>query len=384
MGYNRSNRRSGTRRRRGGYERGPIVRGHLDELDIEGLFWLATKPNKKEAGRLRFDSTNGAELDLIGSFHELREFGEEIDEPIRIHGIAGKKLLTLDSCLRTNQQLEIPGIVRERYHVSRVLTGAQFSEDQPLDFNAVHLQLQHLDQWVWRSGVAVERTLNEHSTGLGQVKITVTPLGKIIAPLHIGDLELSFLYDFSSDPIAETKIKQRCSLGVKFTDPSSLQETLKICGALQDLLTIGVDSPSSITSLSLSYTDTPARIDLYAQLRGNPTPQNEKTIHPSKMLFTFDDIGGIDGIGQWLGVSNKFELVISSLLSHRYSPGDYVENRLLNVIIAAEALERIRLNQQNFNFKKGLTRLINYAGDPFNSTGKGLWSMGRRGNTHPN
>ena len=58
-----------------------------------------------------------------------------------------------------------------------------------------------------------------------------------------------------------------------------------------------------------------------------------------QMLFTFDDIGGLDGVAKWLETSSKFRPVIDSLLSDWYLPTTYTDNRLLNSIIAAEALE---------------------------------------------
>lgn len=43
----------------------------MKELDIEGVFWPAAKPDERVAGRLRFDVSTGAELHLIGSFGGL-------------------------------------------------------------------------------------------------------------------------------------------------------------------------------------------------------------------------------------------------------------------------------------------------------------------------
>ena len=47
----------------------------MEELDVDGLFWLACQPDEKVAGRLKFDAANGAKLNLIGSFHKLPSSG---------------------------------------------------------------------------------------------------------------------------------------------------------------------------------------------------------------------------------------------------------------------------------------------------------------------
>ena len=74
--------------------------------------------------------------------------------------------------------------------------------------------------------------------------------------------------------------------------------------------------------------------------------EKSKNIHPIQMLFSFNDIGGLQGVAAWLKTSAKFKPVIGSLLSHWYLSTIYADNRFLNIIIAAEALERIRLNRK--------------------------------------
>ncbi len=57
--------------------------------------------------------------------------------------------------------------------------------------------------------------------------------------------------------------------------------------------------------------------------------------------------------------------MIGSLLSHWYLPSLYEENRFLNVVIAAEAVERIRTQEQGLNFQHALERLAKDAGATF-------------------
>ena len=80
----------------------------MEDLDLDGLFWLEESPEERVGGHLRFNARSGASLDLIGTFD-----GDAVPEdrisPVRIHGVAGNKLVTLDSCLQTNRTLGIPG-----------------------------------------------------------------------------------------------------------------------------------------------------------------------------------------------------------------------------------------------------------------------------------
>ena len=349
----------------------------MEELYLEGFFWLEATPDDEVAGRLTFDAVNGAELDLIGSFHPLQESFDELEHPIRIHGIAGGKLFTLIGCLRTNTSMQMPGIARERYRASIVLRGCQMNESQPLEFDAVRLRFCHLDSWVARTGTVIDYIRDEQSTVIEKIQVTHRPLEKEVAPTDIGQVELIFTYGIYSDPFHTTTLTQSVKLGVQFSKPLSLQNTFEVCTALRNLVTIGVDAPASITEVSLSHSGVtwessdgkawPLPIGLYTKGLGDHTQGEVKKIYPRQMLFTLDDIGGLNGITQWLKVSEKYKAVIGSLLSHWYLPTIYTDNRFLNIIIAAEALVRIRLQKQRVDFRKGLERLADDAGAPFES-----------------
>ena len=239
------------------------------------------------------------------------------------------------------------------------------------------MKLRHLDSWIWRTGTVVDFSAAEEGTGTGKVQITHNPLDKEVAPTAFGELELIFAYGFNPDPFHTITLTQSAHLGAHFSDSRTIQNILETCTALRNLLTIGVGAPAFVIEATLMRSDlrrdlgdgktSPIPIGLYIPGLGDPNKAEVKNIHPSQMLFTFDDIGGLEGIARWVRTAGKFKTVIGSLLSHWYLPTIYTDNRFLNIIIAAEALERIRLNQQNINFSKGLEHLACYAGKPFES-----------------
>lgn len=349
----------------------------MEELNLEGIFWLESNPGDQVAGRLTFDNVNGAHLDLIGSLHQLEDSFDLPERAVRILGLAGGKELTLVDCFRSNMSIQAPGILREQYRPLRVLSGVQLGENQPLEFEGARLGLLHLDNWIQKTGTTIDTSPDEHSTGLRKIQITCTPLEKESVHTDDGELELIFTYRFNSDPFRTTTLSQSAVLGVQFSESRQLRSILETCNALRNLLTIGVGAPASVTEVSLTRSNltrelgngktSPISIGLYNPGLGNSSQSEVKNIHPLEMLFTFDDIGGLQGVAAWLKTSAKFEPVIDSLLSHWYLPTIYADNRFLNIIIAAEALERIRLNQQHINFSEGLERLAHFAGDPFRS-----------------
>ena len=344
----------------------------MEELNVEGLFWLAGQAGANVAGRLTFDFTNGAHLDLLGSLNELDGLFDESERPVRIHGVAGGRKLTLVDCARTGESIQIPGIAREQYRPSLVLSGCHIDESQPMVFDGMRLVLQHLNNWIRKTGTVVD-----HQVGPGQIQITHNPLQKESIPIEDGDLQLSFTQRFNPDPFHTTTLTQNAVLGVQFKEPQTLQRIFQTRTALRNLVTIGVGAPAFVNEAYLERSDfahdvpggngTPIPIGLYSRGLEGDIRGDVKTIHPMNMLFTFDDIGGLDGIANWINISARFKPVIDSLLSHWYLPKMYTDNRFLNIVIAAEALERIRLNRQKFNFKQGLQRLTEFAGDPFQS-----------------
>ena len=355
----------------------------MQELEIEGLFWLSSNPDDKVAGRLRFDAVNGAELNLIGSFHGLPTSGPHsisdvffrLDAPVRVLGIAGRKLLTLEHCKHAGITLESPGLVRERYWPRIVLAGAHFEDGESLDFSAIHLEIGNLEHWVWRSGILFDVKRDDSGSGINEIQVNFKPPSKLVATTDIGDLELEHTYRFRPDPILETTIAQACSIGLRFIAPRALEDAVKIGSDIQDFLTIAVHSPSPFRKVIVSHSvksrrlpggrEVPVLIDVYHQFRGSNLRVPKGPIHPSQMLFTFSDIGGLDGVAKWLDTSARYSQVVDSLLSHWYMPAIYADNRLLNTIIAAEAFERIRRQQQYVNFSDALQGLIEVAGAPF-------------------
>lgn len=316
------------------------------------------------AGRLAYRDESGAELDLIGSFSGITDFGKIFGDPVRIHGIAGNKLLTLDGCHQRSQSISMPGFVRERYYVPSTFVGAHFSHGESLELVSVRLQMDHLRAWVGKTGTHVDRTPGDDSKGISKVVVTHEPLEKVTGSSHIGELEISFPVRFHPNDSGKTWIMQNCEFGTRFTNRLTLEDALQVCAALQDLVTIGVDAPTTVTSLALN-TVNDDRVELYTRIRGNQVQAKTRDVHPREMMFTFDHIGGLSGIAGWLEVSKQYGAVVSSLLSHWYLPSLYEENRFLNIVIAAEALERIRTQQQNLNFRYALQRLAKDAGDTF-------------------
>ncbi len=320
----------------------------VESLDLEGMFWPAGSPGTTVAGRLEFSATNGAELALMGSFQGVESMFAEERRAIRILGIAGKKVLTLEDCQESGSTLEMPGIYRQRYRPSLVLAGAHFDADEPLTFSAVTIRTRHLEHWVSHSGITLEMT--EKNGDITKIQLTHTPLRSSNASSGLQDVELGFTWGVRGDHLVESVLTQACYLRVTPSELLSLDVFVRIAMSIQHLVTLGVDATAPITSIGFWHPDVVHQVGertlhdsiyLYSQLQGSDSVPATTARLRHDMLFSFDDIGGVDGVGRWIRAAEKFEPVVGALLSHRYMPRMYMDNRLQNVVFAAETFHRL-------------------------------------------
>ena len=344
----------------------------MNNLDAKGHFWLAGKPETQVPGHLTFDSATGARLDLFESF---RTSWSVEKGPIRIQGKAGGKILTLDDCQLTDPAMS--HIEQKRYRPWTIFDGAHFAEDQPLDFKAVTLQISPLEPWVGRSGVKIDWNRDKDSCTIKPLLITYTPIDPDCVKKENWDLELSFSHGVRDNQFVETTIEQSCRFTLRFLKPQPLEEVLHKCSSLRHLVTAGIDRHVSFVNIVLSHADitwtlpsgeeVAKPIAVHRQWLESETPKGGYVIPRNTMLFTYEDIGGLEGVARWLERPTQYRTVTGLLMSHWYTPNMYLDNKLFNVMAAAEAWERIRLNKQTINFKEVLNTLTAKAGAIFES-----------------
>ena len=342
----------------------------MEPTSLEGHFWRADRPDRQVAGTLRFGGAESAELNLIGSLGPSENQDNWTNDVIRIVGTGQNKALTLDGCFLIGKTSYSGAGPQERYYVATILSGARFSDSEPLDFVGATLFLQHLDEWRGLCNISSDRT--HSSTGEGAITYTRPPTSSIRT--YFGELELWSNFTVKSDRFKQS-VEQVYGFTIRLDESQPLIKVMQLGSALKDLLTICADTTAAITSFSLRHSalkrESPSGnisytpIELHVQHRGNHAlSDSTRILHPG-MLVTFDQLGGIDGVGRWVDCASKYEGVLSALLSHRYIPMMYTDNRFGNIVTAAEALTRIRCDKQKVNLRPALESLALEAGEPF-------------------
>jgi hypothetical protein len=325
----------------------------MKPFEDEGMFWLPGKEDEQRAGRLKFDAVEGATLSLMGGFGNIIDQFSNQARMIRIHGVAGKRYLTLDGCFITDTTHEMPGTSRQTYYVNRIITGALFGDGEYLTFDKCSVAFDQLPAWIRRSGVSVslQTQTPDISTLPDKITIEFNPLQDEITQIGDEELRLSSTWALGGNNITQTYLNQGTYLELKYPAAQPLESILDDVKHLQDLLTLATAAPTVPEEITLWREDIvhelpsgeqrPQAMEYYAgQLAERvrlDAPQSA-----GKVLFQFNDIGGLPTIAQWVKVAREYHTVSGSLLSIRYAAGLYVENRFNNVISAAESFHRLR------------------------------------------
>lgn len=348
----------------------------MEQLDIDGLFWLVDKPDDKVAGRLRFDPAEGASLGLIGKFKDFVPSGR--NPPVRMNAIAGGRLFALENCHFAGLKLEYAGggqtgLNRHEYQSDLILAGLHWESDEPLRFKNVLLHIRYLEQWLDQLS-SLPRGYDGRSRNPPLIVAAFDELERqAVVSGTFGELGLTYGRATSGDRFLETMIQQNFFFDLRLAEAGSLDRVLSLCWLLQDMVTLGCDSPSALTELAMEHpqqmseTSATDKVPIKPYLRniGNYATGQRGGVTASRMLFTISDLGGMEGVAKWLEVTSRYRIAIGALVSNLYAPSPYVDNRFFNACTAAEALRRIQLGEQNLNLARELTVLAQLAGDVF-------------------
>ena len=228
-----------------------------------------------------------------------------------------------------------------------------------MKFTSVRVQLGGLASWVGRSGLSVDWLPAEAGKPTG-IRLTYESVPSIEKETDDGSIAVAFSWWCQPGPLEKSIVEHKCALDYRFRAPQPLSKITNVCSSLRNLLTICAHAPSDILDAKLTHADLDRPIDLYTKWigAGAQTERGEDAlIRRSRMAFTFDDIGGLEGIRSWLKLVNRDSVVVALLVSHWYVPPLYQEQRYFNAVVAAETLLRIRKKEQQVNLKKGLQEL---------------------------
>lgn len=317
-------------------------------IEASGVFWLVSNPDDSVAGTLRFDPENGAELELIGAFGGVAAFNTEELDYGRILGVAEGKLFTLERCWEKGKRFQVPGIVRQNFHIGMVFEGAHLEQEGELLFGAIDVEIAGLAQWILRSGttLTIEAGVDDAVKG---VNVAFSPVPDEECEIPDGQLKLGFGWGLSGDHIEETVLTQRCYFRIDVDEPQELSSLLGYTSALQDLLALAAGDQGRVESITVRHADVVHKlpsgrvvheaISVHFKTARSTTQQAiGRTRHD--FAFSFADLGGLGVVASWIQIARRHSATLALLLASRGGEIPFQEIRYLNALMAAEWFHR--------------------------------------------
>ena len=371
----------------------------MERKQIEGQWWLPENRDSKVPGTLVIEEDR-IELSLLGALRDHRAsavaqenpdgstaftFTEESMEQDgvypRILGEAGGKAYTLEDCFQTRRtNLFGGGLQTQRVNVHSVFEGLHFDPEEPVEFSEIVVRLDGLVMFVQRSGLS--ETIETKDVD-GQVQFlghTVT-----LAPVATEEFEgingstcrLVHIRTTGGADFLERHVSQDFVVHVKFAEKQPSDDLLAIASHLQDLVTVATGRRAAFVDIELRHPDIvlgrkgkPALtlpIKMYATWLVKPE-KDKKRLNSHDVVFTLDDLGGVDAITKWLQVAEKHASALGRVMVARYSDSSYASDNLLNSAAALEGYHRDKYEEgkdTGTNFVDRIKKCIEVAGDVF-------------------
>ncbi len=312
----------------------------MDELEYKGVWWLPDKPEKKVCGILRFTPNEGAILDLIGSFKDIKEMNKRLNPEIILGASSNGKNITLHKCFETESNLSIPGSLTSSFYANEVFVGAHFQKSEDIKFRGLSIRYSYLDEWIGISGFDIQyfdkkEVVIKHKQS--------EPIQASIGEDCIIFIDiLAAMHSVHSIVQKEMSIEQRTYLRVKHPVEKSLDEYWSIIRQIQNFLSLGIAEP--VCPLEI-IGETEANKEIISVKIYYHLPEISeafKTIYPHDMLFTFKDISDRFEmlLKNWFEKASTLEPVYDLYFGTLYNPWMYLQHQFLSLIQAVEAYHR--------------------------------------------
>ncbi|MGW5074068.1 ApeA N-terminal domain 1-containing protein [Rhodococcus sp. NPDC004095] len=311
----------------------------MSEYRYVGKWWVPSNADHKVGGVLEIDESGKSRLELTD------ELIGAADVPV-LHGAADGRHITLLDAIRTNGTKRVIGqhsTTVEVIQAETVLVGIALNDGEDVVFDGIEVNISHLTMWANRTGMSTKLVPKEGGKGFTRTIAGFDVLDSLISRVESASAEISLDWILTmTGPRNEAwnrsyHVDERVRLKIVSDHPRSLGGFDDLVQAVQDLVTLGVQSGCAVTDRVLiirrdGTRDYPVKIFFQA---GRLITKD--VIRTRDVLFGLDDIEDFGAaIESWLSLREQIGLPLHVLFGLDYEPGGYYENQIFNAASAAE------------------------------------------------
>ena len=328
----------------------------------QGLFWLPSDPEEKVDGTVTVDDDGGTTLTTYG---QLGPSWPEANKQKVIHGVLADSHIKLVNCFAVNQPMIIGRLTEAEeatWHCQVAFRGDDYNGDVPNRIKSMEATIDLLDDWV--SGFEGVK-LNKDRTSLSWLASQPDQSAR----WKLGEVavhqDILHSWESSRFVMKSATVKAQISVRINFDEPQSWKTAMHTVLTLQAVVSIAKGEAVRVERTSIVEGGTP---DAKLGASYHPVLHRGTRQLPHSELFTMAELGGMEGLAQWLDVLCDQESLITALLVDRYRQPAFVTDRTSHLLIACEAYQRHRMKQpgKRIQLRKDiLDPMLEKAGQPF-------------------
>lgn len=364
-----------------------------ETLDLQGRWWLPEHPDHRVFGTLTWNAEDGGTLHLHdelrpvvwldnvladGSVQKYRADRGEIQRtyPLILGRVEDRAYTLLDSFRLSAREYDMDERA-EKVHVNRFLEGAWFDDPDELRVDRVVIDMRHLTGWVNHSGLEVEWSRADSTGEDVFAVVTAEKLPPLTTEHHGVTVRMSQGLRKTGDHVHDLGVTHWRSLRLSNADPEPLNTFLDTASDFQDLVSVAVGKTAQFEKVVVHHPEVPLlslagtpiknlRHDINYYIRWSNRSAPCEPVKRHDMYFTFDDLGGIDGVSRWLAVAADYRTELGRVMATRYREDMFLEDRIMNVSAALDSFDKHRRQTGKWvEYAKRIKHCVDLAGQPF-------------------
>lgn len=314
----------------------------MKEIEYKGIWWLPGNEENYISGILKFNSDEGAHLELIG---QLAGY-ENLETDIIIGKTSNGTNITLYKCFEINKTFSSNGFPTTIIFANMIFEGVQFNSEEDIKFNEVSCHFSNLDEWAWMNAINIDMLPDNEL----EIKY------KLPEKLRV---DISEEYTVEIYPKAQTprrsivqkeaNIIQKIYVKVINKKNNSFEELKGKLQHVQHFISLGIGEPIAVMEVIGETEANKEEFDgkfLYPKVTMyyciKQPSKAYKTILPLHMLFNLRHIKDEFEVvlSKWFSKEEILKPVFNLYFGTLYNSHMYLEQKFSNLIQAIESYHR--------------------------------------------